>query len=336
MPPPPILLTGATGFLGAHLARRLVAGGRRVHALARAGSDRGRLADLPLVWHPGDLRDGASLERTCSALAGTGFEVIHAAALISYRRRDRALQEDCNAGGTRRLLAACRRHGAGRVVHVSSVVAVGHAPRGGPALDEDWPFNGGELRCDYVDTKRAAEELALAAAREPDGLDLSVVNPGAVFGPDSARANTTAFVREVARGATGPFAPPGSLAVVGVEDVAAGTVAALERGRRGRRYLLTESNLSLRELMELTARLLGRRPVRWTLAPALWRAAVAPLRVWDRLRPLERATPQALALLGVHFRFDSSRARRELDWRPEPFEGVLERTVGWMRAEGLL
>lgn len=334
--PRTVLVTGATGFLGGALVRRLVDQGYAVHALARAGSDRSVLADRPVTWHSADLLDQGSIDGAVAAFAegAAGAEVaaIHAAAHLGYDRGEADLQRRVNVDGTQHVLMACRRYGIGRVVHVSSVVAVGHAPDGASRLDEDAVFNGAELRCGYVDTKRAAEELALVA----DDLRVTVVNPGAVFGPAPRPSNTTRFLARIARGGLGPFAPPGSLSVVGVDDVAEGLLLALERGRAGRRYLLTDENLLHRELFELAAAELGARAPRWTLPVPVWRAAVAGAAALDRVRRLELATPQALRLLGVHYRFDSSRAREELGWSPRPFAEVLAGTVAWMRGRGLV
>ena len=331
---PAVLVTGATGFLGAALVRELAARGHAVHALARAGSDRSVLNGLDVRWHAGDLEDSRSLEKAVAALCEAGARpwIAHSAAVISYRTRDAALQKRVNVEGTRALLDVCRRHPIGRVLHISSVVAVGHA-RPGELLDEDAPFNGAELRCDYVDTKRAAEELALDAASE---LDLVVVNPGAIFGPNPREGNTGRFLRQLAREALGPFAPPGSLSVVGVEDVARGCALALERGARGRRYLLVESAHTAIEAFRIAARILGVRAPRWTVPAPLWSSAVLAARAVDAVHPTEVFTPPTLRMLGAHFRFHSKRAREELGWHPRPFEDVLRATIEELRRRGAL
>jgi dihydroflavonol-4-reductase len=332
--PAAVLVTGGTGFLGGGIVRALVARGVETHVLARAGSPREGLAGLPLVWHEGDLRDAASLARAAAVLAevarrrGGPTALVHSGAVISYRREDGALQEEVNVGGTRNVLEAARRQRLGRDVHVSSVVAVGCSEDGRP-LDEEAPFNLEGVGVDYVRTKRAAEELALAAAQE---LDVVVVNPGAIFGPRSRDSNSARFLREIAAGKGPPLAPPGAVGVLGVDDAVAGTLLALERGRRGRRYLLVESNLGLLALFRLTARLAGRRPVRGALPRALWPAVLAGARCLDRLRPLALAPPQGLVLLGKTLAFDARRAREELGWSPAPFALVLAETLAALRA----
>jgi dihydroflavonol-4-reductase len=333
---PHVLVTGATGFLGAALTRELARRGFEIHALARRSSDRSALEGSSVHWREGDLEDRSSLERAVAHVAARSPVapwVIHAGAVISYDSRDRALQQRVNVEGTRHVLEACRRSSVGRVLHVSSVVAVGHARRD-EVLDEDAPFNGAELRCDYTDTKRAAEELALDSARE---LDVVVVNPGAIFGGGGTREpNTVKFLRQLARGPRLPIVPPGSLSVVGVEDVALGCLLALERGRRGRRYLLAESVWSALDSFRLASDVLGVRPPRWTAPAALWRSLELGSSVLDLVVSPGLLTPTAVRMLGAHFRFHSARARAELGWDPRPFEEVLSRTVAWMRARRLL
>ncbi len=331
---PPVLVTGGTGLIGSVLARALVSRGHVVHVFARSTSDRSTLAGVPVTWHLGQLEDPATLERAVAGVCAGGERpwVVHAAALISYRARDAERLRRVNVDGTRDMLAACRRHPIGRFLHVSSVVAVGHT-RADEVGDEDHGFNGASLRCGYVDTKRAAEVLALQSAGE---LDVVVVSPGAVFGPNARKGNSLRFLRRIARGRLGPFAPPGSLSVVGVEDVADGSILALERGLCGRRYLLVESVHSGVELCARAAEALGARGPRWSAPSALWRALALGAASIDRWRDLDLLTPESLRMLEAHFRFRADRARSELGWRPRSFPEVLRLTVAGLKAQGRL
>ncbi len=329
---PPVLLTGATGFVGVGLARAFLARGHDVYALARRSADRSVLAGSGVRWRDGDVRDALAIEAALgdvSARRGPAW-VVHNAALISYRTRDSKLQREVNVEGTRNVLQACLRHGAARLLHVSSVVAVG-ATRPGEILDERAPYNLAPLRCDYADTKRAAEELALGAA---DALDVLAVNPGAIFGVGARTPNTLRFLEQLARGPRLVFTPPGSLSVVGVEDVVRGCIAALERGRRGERYLLTESVWSAFDAFSLAARTLGVPAPRWPAPPLVWRGVEGAVRALDALAPQDLLTPQSVRMLGAHFRFASDKARSELGWSPEPFERVLSGVVAELRARG--
>jgi dihydroflavonol-4-reductase len=205
---------------------------------------------------------------------------------------------------------------------VSSVVAVGHG-RGEVLLDESAPWNNAPLRCDYATTKRQAEELALAAR----GLEVVVVNPGAIFGVFQRDSNTARFIRLVAAGKGPLIAPPGSISVLGIDDAADGCLLALERGRSGERYLLVESWLRSIDLFRSIARLTGGRAPWFTLPRALWPLVPLVARALDRVHPLALTPPQALSMLGVELRFDARKARAELGWNPRPFAEVLAGTV---------
>jgi len=324
-----VLVTGGTGFLGSAIVRRLAQRGDEVHVLARASSDRSILDGLPVTWHAGDLGDDPSIRAAAQAVAsrarqsGRVAQIVHCGALISYRTADTEAQRVANVEGTRSVLNAAREHGFARVLHVSSVVAVGHG-RGTEVLDERIAWNNGPLGVDYATTKHAAEQLAIDAARD---LDVVVVNPGAIFGAWQRQSNTARFLCTAAAGKGPLVAPPGSIGVLGIDDAADGCVLALDRGRRGERYVLVERWLRTNELFRLVARVTGGR-VPWITWPRFaWPLVVVGSRVVDWIHPLETTPPQALAMLGVELRFDARKAREELGWRPQPFEAVLRATV---------
>ena len=337
-----VLMTGATGFVGAHFLPRMASDDYALAGLVRASSNREHLSGLAIDWHLGDVTDAASVDAATKEVVERGKRegrpiwLVHAAAIISYRTDSGARQTAVNVEGTRHVLAAARRYGVDRLLLVSSVVAVGVAPSDHEAIDEDSPFEdvrritGRPFVSEYMRTKRTAEELVLAAR----DLDVVVVNPGAIFGPAPIPSNTAQLFRRVESSAIGRFAAPGSLSAVGVEDVARGMQLALERGTSGRRYLLTDENLRLLELFRRVLYEVGsaRQPI--SVSPRVWRGLVGGARFVDRVRRLEVVTPTALELLGLHFRFDSSRARHELGWQPEPFSAVLARTAAWLRGLG--
>ncbi len=323
---PRVLLTGATGFLGSRVAPRLVRAGFRLHAIARPSADRSALEDLGVVWHIADLEDPASIELALLAAraeaGGEPLDVVHCGAVISYRSCDRVLQQCVNVEGTRHIIEAAKLHGVRRLLHVSSVVTVGHA-LAGEVLDESFSYNGQSLRVDYVDTKRAAEELVFQASGD---LDVVVVNPSAIFGVVGPHSNSAYFLQRVADGRV-RVAPPGTVGVVGVDDTADGVVVALERGRAGARYLLSESWLSLRDLLELVARQCGVPGPSFSVPPLAWRGLGLAATSFELLKPLERLTPQSIRMVGAHFRAHAGLAREELDWKPRPIREVLGETL---------
>jgi dihydroflavonol-4-reductase len=256
------------------------------------------------------------------ACGDAALDVVHCGAVISYRSRDGELQRSVNVGGTRNVVDAAKLRGVRRLLHVSSVVTIGHA-EGTEVLDERARYNGSSLRVDYVDTKREAEEYALDAR---DQLEVVVVNPSAIFGLAGPRSNSAYFLRRAAAGAV-RIAPPGTVGVVGVEDVADGTLAALERGRSGARYLLSESALSLAGLLDVVAAECGVRGPRARVPGPLWAALGAGAGLVDLLQPLQRLTPQSVRMLGAHFRIRADLAREELGWNPRPIREVLSETL---------
>ncbi len=327
-----VLLTGATGFLGGRIARRLVERGSHVIALHRASSDRRALEDLDIEWVEGDLVDGSGLRAGAAKLAqrdAAGW-VVHSAALISYRTRLRDAQQRANVEGTAQLLRAMAEARLSRLLHISSVVTVGYSRDRDAILTED-SGSSPSVRSAYVATKAAAERLVLEFARDTNA-DVRVVCPGAIFGPTRA-ANTSRFLDEVRKGGAPLAVPPGSLSPVGVEDVADGVLLAMARGRLGRRYLLTESRATLFEIYTAAARAFGRRGPKFTLPSLAWRALALSARPVDAVRELQLLTPESLELLGLHFRYDSARAREELGWAPRPFAEVLGGVAEFLAAD---
>lgn len=321
-----VLVTGGAGFVGSEVVRRLAASGHEVHVLARASTPRAPLVGSAYVAHTADLGDVPALTaafahaRAAARARRVALDVVHLAARISYRRADRAELWRANVEGTRNVLAACKTAEVRRLCHVSSVVALGAVARADQQLDDDAPLAGHALDSAYARTKAEAEELVQAAARE---LDVVVASPAVVFGRSSAGSNSQHFLERVVRGRLGPVSPPGSLTVVGLADTAEGIVRVLTRGMRGRRYLLAESTWRLHDLLGLACELVGRRPPRVCLASGPWRLMVRALALAERVVPSERATSEALALLGLHFRFRATRARAELGWAPQPFPELL-------------
>ena len=323
-----VLLTGATGFLGSEIARELSRQGHQVRVLARATSS---LAGLEGVEHErviGDLLDPASIDR---ALEGVEA-VIHTAGATSVRQRDTRMLYRVNVEGTRNLLEAAEKRTGLRVVHTSTVGAVGATERP-ETLDETATWNLGGLGYDYLDSKRQGEELALARARQ--GMDLVVLNPGMIFGPGDVYMTSTKYVLEYLRGRN-RFAPRGGLSFCDVRDVARAHVAALTRGRAGERFILAGQNVTHREALATLHRLTGLyRPIPMPGA-ILWLAGALSQAV-AKLVPhgLEDLTLGVVRVARKFLYFDVSRARSELGYEVRPFEETLRDTLRDLIDRGL-
>lgn len=303
------LVTGAGGFIGAHVARTLAEAGAEVR-----GFDLRPAADPPPGVEPvvGDIRDGDALVK---ALDGCDA-VFHLAAVYSYKRSDAQLMQEVNVGGTRAVLDAVARSGRRmRVVHTSSCATCGPAP--GRAATEDDSPPAWELSVPYKRTKFEAERLALRAAAE--GHDVVVVNPTTPVGPgDHGPTPTGKMVRDVAEGRARGYLRGSVLNVVAVQDVARGQLRAYEAGRAGHKYLLGGENMAMRDVFATVAQAAGLKPPRLALP---WRPVyLAALATDAALRPLGRE-PSLLVLDEVRLgrlpmAFDDSKARRELGYSP--------------------
>lgn len=325
-----VAITGITGFLGTALAARLVAEGHAVRGLCRARSARGTrdwLLRLGVTLVDGELDPSRGLDELCR---GQDL-LLHGAAVIGYRRRMRGLMQRVNVIGTREVLAAAARAGVGRLVHVSSIAALG-ATSDARVRGEDDEADLALLDAPYFDTKAQAEdEVARAVAA---GLDAVLVNPAAIYGPSDAVSNSSNVIATILR--TGmPWTPPGGINLVPLATVVEGVLAAARGGRAGRRYLLVGENLSVADLVRRVGAAAGRelRPrelpaLPWDLLRRLLDLAepLVPERLWF--------TPDMLASFGRWMWFDGTRARQELGVATSSLDECLAATVAQLRRDG--
>lgn len=319
------LVTGATGLLGNNVVRQLLRRGEAVRVLARPGRDARPLEGLDVEAVHGDLRDPSSV---ASAVRGA-HRVIHAAGRVHIGRRGRGELEAVNADGAAHVARACREAGV-RMVHVSSVDALGFGTREEPADEETPPLDG--LRVPYVVTKRRGDALV---RRELDaGLDAVFVHPGYLLGPWDWKPSSGRMLLQVARGKA-LVAPPGGNDFCHVEDVASGTLAAAEHGAPGERFILGGEALSYREAFDLFARVTGARPPRLTAPTPLVRLAGVAGDVWGALAGREPDVNSASALMScLPHHFTDLKARTVLGYAPRPAEAAARDAWDWFRAHG--
>ncbi len=311
-----VLLTGASGFIGAHVADELARRGAQVRAFCRSQPPPGaRVAE----WVCGDVTDGPAVAR---ALRGCQA-VVHTAALYSYSRVDALAMESVNVEGTRNVLEAGARAGIGRVLVTSSSATCGPVA-GRPATEQDSPPRW-ELHVPYKRTKLSAERLALSAGA-------ACINPTTVVGAgDRLPTPSGRMIRDLVEGRIRGYLRGAGLNIVAVEDVARGHALALERARPGERYILGGDDLWLREVFTLALKALGRRGPRLAVP---WTAVYGAAVVADAAGRLVNREPRLLVLNEVRLArlplfFSSAKARRELGYVSRPAADALSAAAQW-------
>ncbi len=320
-----ILVTGATGFVGGHVARLLADRGCPVRVLVRPSSDLRGVARLRAERVTGDLQDPASLER---AVAGCDT-VFHVAADYRLWTPDPSQLYRSNVDGARNLLEAARRAGVRRVVYTSTVGCIG-VKGDGTSGDEDSPVRLQDMTGHYKRSKFLAEQLALEYARA--GLPVVVVNPTAPVGEcDWKPTPTGRIILDFLLGRMPAYVDTG-LNLVDVRDVALGHLLAAERGRSGERYILGGRNLTLREILEMLAGL-SERPAPRVRIPyaAAWVFGAASTAFAHMTGREPRAPLEAVRMARKKMFVRTEKAERELGFRPGPVEEALSRAIEWFR-----
>lgn len=317
-------VTGGTGFVGGAVVRRLLAAGHHVRALVRPGTNTRQLDGLEVERVAGDLSDAAVLREGMAECEW----VFHVAALYAYWGYSWEQFYATNVEGTRRVMESARRSGAARVVHTSSIAALG-IPGDGTPGDEETPVTIDAMIGHYKRSKFLAEEVVREFARE--GLPVVIVNPAAPVGiGDHKPTRTGKMILDFLNGKMPAYVDTG-LTIVDVDDVAEGHRLAAERGRIGERYILGGENLSLKQVLDILAEISGRPPARVRLPRAVamvWAYLDTGL---ARLNPrhVPMATPEVVRVSARPEHFRSAKAMRELGFSPGPAREALRKAVEW-------
>jgi dihydroflavonol-4-reductase len=319
---PTVLVTGASGFLGWHVANLLVERGDSVRALVRSGS---RVPELAVDTVTGDLRDSASIERAMSGCDG----VFHVAADYRLWAKDSSELYRSNVDGTRNVLEAAKKAGIERVVYTSTVGCIG-VPHDGLG-DEDAKISLGDMTGDYKRSKFMAEQVALDYAR--GGLPVVIVNPTAPVGDHDFKPTPTGkIVADFMAGAMPAYIDTG-LNIVDARDCARGHLLAFDRGRVGERYILGAENLTLAEILFKLAEITGRKapttqiPYAVAYTAGVFSTALAALTGRPPRVPIDAVRMARKKMWVSH-----EKARLELGFHPGPADIALSRAVEWFRA----
>ena len=322
-------VTGATGFLGSHVARALSGQGAQLRLLVRASSNLRNLEGLNAETAIGDLRDPTSLEK---AIAGCDA-VFHVAADYRLWVRDPQEMYRSNVEGTRAILDAARKTGVRRVVHTSSVATIGFSSDG-RAADEDSPVSLADMIGHYKRSKFMAEQLAMDAGRS--GMQVVTVNPTTPVGEQDVKPTPTGrIVLDFLKRKFPAYVETG-LNLVDVRECARGHLAAFEKGRTGERYILGGENLTLKQILDKLGQITGlpspkvKLPYFFAFATGVVDEAITG----RLLRREPRATVDTVRMGKKKMFATSAKAERELGWQLVPVDDALRRAVEWFRANG--
>jgi dihydroflavonol-4-reductase len=320
----PILITGASGFVGWHVARLLLERGHRVRALVRAAS---HIPELEVERVTGDLRDPDSLTR-----AAEGCELVfHVAADYRLWSRNPGELYESNVDGTRNMLSAAKAAGVERFVYTSTVGCIG-VPSGGIG-DETRPVSIDDMAGAYKRSKFLAEQVARDYAR--DGFPVVIVNPTAPMGDHDFKPTPTGqIVRDFLSGAMPAYIDTG-LNVVNVRDVALGHLLACEKGKVGERYILGSENLTLGQILRELARITGRKAPTVELPYFVAYTAGVITTAWAHLTGIPpRAPLEAVRMAKKKMWVSHEKAARELGYAPCPAASALKDSAAWFGSAG--
>jgi len=322
-------VTGATGFVGSHVATVLAEQGAELRLLVRTGSDPKNIQELNADRVIGDLCDPESIDR---AMAGCDV-VFHVAADYRLWVRDPAQMYRANVEGTQTILQAARKNRVRRVVYTSSVATMGFTVKNLP-VDESSPVSLENMIGHYKRSKYMAEEVAIAAGR--DGIDVVVVNPSTPVGEQDIKPTPTGRIVVDFLKKKFPAYVDTGLNLVDVRECARGHAAALEKGRNGERYILGGENLTLKQILDKLAAITGLPSprVRLPYAVALASGVVDTVVTGVVLRREPRVTLDAVRMGRKKMFVSSAKAERELGWKAVPVDDALRRAVQWFQDNG--
>jgi dihydroflavonol-4-reductase len=320
------LITGGAGFLGVKLAAALLERGHTVRLLTR-----GKRPDVvgAEVVH-GDLSDKEALRQACS-----GCDVVfHTAGVISYNPQKNDIMFQTNVIGTRNAVEAALHAGVKKFIHTSSTAAIGINEDPNTLLNEDSPFNAASTGLAYFTTKHAAEKEVLEGVKQ--GLHAVILCPGSLMGPGDTRRYEQTYPGLIYK-YNPRFLIHGGINFVDIDDVVKGHLLALEKGRKGERYILGGENLTYAELITRTNKLIGREPPKFYIPKWLMGVAALAIKLVTMMGAKLHITPEIVRQTARWYLFvDSSKAQRELGYQPRFIDNSIAQTISWLKSIGRL
>ncbi|ULQ60464.1 NAD-dependent epimerase/dehydratase family protein [Brucepastera parasyntrophica] len=326
------LLTGAAGNLGSSISRELIAQGRNVRALVLKDDPAEERVPPEVEIVTGDLMDADSLEKFFSVHEETETIVIHCASIVTVSEEYDQDVYAVNVFGTRNIIEKCIEHKVKKLVYISSTSAIPELPNGQPITEVN-EFRAEAVIGFYGKTKAIATQLVLDAVRKND-LDASIVFPTGICGPnDYAYGYATRFIIDCVNGKL-PAGIAGSFNSVDVRDLAAGVIACCEKGRKGEGYIMSNSNVTIREMFKLISSLTETPEVKLILPIPVAKVLAVVAGIAAKITGKPAAlTGFAIYNLARNNNFSSKKAELELGYTVRPFEQTITDAVEWLRAE---
>ncbi len=325
-----VLVTGANGFLGTWVTKRLLDEGHETHVLVRKGSDLSSLEGLKCIQEFGDITNKESVINAAKGMNA----IFHLAGLIAYTPAARPKMQLVNVEGTKNAIEACQRGGVEKLVHLSSVVAIGAGFSPKEILNEQSPYNVAHLKLGYFDTKHDAEILVKEATSQGK-IQSVILNPTTIYGAGDAKKGSRGTQLKVARGKF-PFYTSGGANVVAVEDVVDGIISGWQKGKNGERYILSGENLFIKDLFTKIARAANVKPPSIYLPnPVLFSLGF----IGDFMTKFGKSGPisseNALVASLYHW-FSNEKAKKHLNFNPKPADFAIGNSIRWCKEHSLI
>jgi len=325
-----VLVTGANGFLGHWLVKSLVDMGLEVDALVRPQSDVSELKGINCRHVHGDVTDLESLKKNFQGID----TVFHLAGVIAYKSSDRKKMEVVNVQGTQNTIEAVKFCGVKKLVHLSSVVAVGAGFSPTEILNENSSYTVGHLNLGYFETKHAAEKLVLESFKRGE-IDTVILNPSTIYGIGDAKKGSRSTQIKVARGEF-KFYTSGGVNICAVEDAVQGIIAGWQKGRSGERYILAGENITIKKLFELIAEAANVPPPS-ILIPNWLLHSLGKVGDFSESLGFKSTFSSENAWTSTLFHwFDCQKAVTELGFSYRPAKIAINNSVQWMKENGYL
>ncbi len=320
-----VFVTGATGFVGSWLVKKLLEQGHNVDVLVRKPSAL-TLKHPNLNVFKGDITKSSTVEQ----MKENTDVVYHLAGFIAYRKKDRPMMDKVNVEGTKIVVDTCIKKNIGKLIHMSSTCAVGVSFDGKNPLTEKSKFNIKNLNFGYFETKRLAEEYVLKKCNE--GLiNATVLNPSTIYGAGDAEKGSRGIQLKVAKGKF-PFYPPGGVNIIGIDEVVDCLIKSVKLGKNGERYILSGENITIKSLFESIAEAAGKKKPSIKLPKLLLSIFGSIGDIVTHFGGRFPISGENAKISSLYHWFDSSKAQKEFNFTPKPAKVYIKNSIDWVLA----